>query len=246
MTTWWPYARLAAAALGLAAIIAQLARSVENALAATTEWGQHLPTVAANFLSFFTILSNLLAAIVLIVAAVWALRHRHDEEREPGWLAVLLVCVSTYMIVTGIVYNTLLRGVELPQGVTVPWSNEVLHVVFPLFLLVDLLFAPRRRALRWRAVAIATIFPIVWVVYTMIRANLIIAPATGEAWWYPYPFLNPHIVPGGYLGVAGYIVGIAIAIIGVACAVVWVGRKRGASQDVADTTHGEESPRARG
>lgn len=229
MTTWWPYARLAAAVLALAAIVAQLSRSIENALVVTTEWGQHLPTVAANFLSFFTILSNLLAAIVLIIAAIWALRHRRDSETEPNWLAVLLACASTYMIVTGIVYNTLLRGVALPQGVTVPWSNEVLHVVIPLFLLVDLLFAPRRRALRWSAVALATIFPIVWVVYTLVRANLIIAPATGNPWWYPYPFLDPHLVPGGYLGVSGYIVGIAIAIIGVACFVVWIGRRRGAS-----------------
>ncbi|QDE33422.1 hypothetical protein FIV50_00530 [Microbacterium foliorum] len=229
MTTWWPFARLAAAVLGLAAIIAQLARSIENALASTTEWGQHLPTVAANFFSFFTILSNVLAVIVLAIGAIWSLRHRRGTEPEPTWFAIILACVSTYMIVTGIVYNTLLRGVELPQGVTVPWSNEVLHVVIPLFLLADLLFAPRRRALRWSAVAIATIFPIAWVVYTMIRANLIIAPATGETWWYPYPFLNPHIVPGGYLGVAGYIVGIAIAIIGVACFVVWVGRRRSAA-----------------
>lgn len=232
MTTWWPYVRLAAAALGLAAIVAQLARSIENALAATTEWGQHLPTVAANFLSFFTILSNLLAAIVLIIAAVWALRHRGDGP-EPTWLAVLLVCVSTYMIVTGIVYNTLLRGVELPQGVTVPWSNEVLHVVFPLFLLIDVLVAPRRRVLGWRTVAVTAIFPLVWAVYTMIRANLITAPSTGNAWWYPYPFLDPRLVPGGYLGVAGYIVGIAAAIIGVGCFAVWVGRKRGARVPVA-------------
>lgn len=229
MTTWWPYARLAAAALGLAAVIAQLSLTVQIALEASTPYGSHLPTVWTNFLSFFTIDSNIIAAVVLVIAAIWALRHRGDAEAEPRWLAVLLVCASTYMIVTGIVYNTLLRGVELPQGVTVPWSNEVLHVVIPLFLLADLLFAPRRRALRWRAVAIATIFPITWVVYTMIRANLIIAPATGETWWYPYPFLNPHIVPGGYLGVAGYIVGIAIAIIGVACFVVWVGRRRGAA-----------------
>lgn len=233
MTTWWPYARLAAAALGLAAIIAQLARSIENALAATTEWGQHLPTVAANFLSFFTILSNLLAAIVLIIAAVWALRHRRDDEPEPTWLAVLLACVSTYMIVTGVVYNTLLRGVELPQGTTVPWSNEVLHVVFPLLLLIDVLVAPRRRALGWRTVAVTAIFPLVWAVYTMIRANLITAPSTGNAWWYPYPFLDPRLVPGGHLGVAGYIVGIAIAIVGVGCFVVWVGRKRGARVPVA-------------
>lgn len=233
MTTWWPYARLAAAVLSLAAIIAQLSRSIQNALDATTEWGQHLPTVAANFLSFFTILSNLLAAIVLIIAAVWALRHRRDDRPEPNGLAVALACASTYMIVTGIVYNTLLRGVELPQGVTVPWSNEVLHVVFPLFLLLDVLFAPRRRALSWSTIFIAAIFPILWAIYTMIRANFITSPATGNTWWYPYPFLDPRLV-GGYLGVAGYIVGIAIAIIGVAALVVLVGRRRGARVAAGD------------
>ncbi len=84
------------------------------------------------------------------------------------------------MIVTGIVYNTLLRNVELPQGVTVPWSNEVLHVVIPLFLLADVLLAPRRRALGWSTIAVTAIFPLVWAVYTLIRANLIIAPATGQ------------------------------------------------------------------
>jgi uncharacterized membrane protein SirB2 len=228
MTTWWPYLRIAAALLALAAVIAQLNRSVQNALDATTEWGGHLPTVAANFLSFFTIESNILAAIVLLVAAIWALRHRRTTDAEPRWLAVLLVCVSTYMIVTGIVYNTLLRNVELPQGVTVPWSNEVLHVVIPLFLLADVLLAPRRRALGWSTVAVTAIFPLAWAVYTLIRANLIIAPATGQPYWYPYPFLNPHTVPGGYLGVSGYIVGIAIAIIVVAAGVVWIGRRRGA------------------
>lgn len=226
--TWWPYARLAAAVLGFAAIIAQLTRTIQNAVEADTTWGGHLPTVSANFLSFFTIESNLLAAVVLAIGAVWAWTRGRDSEREPRWFAVLLVCVSTYMIVTGIVYNLLLRNVELPQGVTVVWANEVLHVVIPLFLLADVLFAPKRRALPWITMLIAAAFPIVWAVYTLVRANVIIAPATGDPWWYPYPFLDPHLVPGGYLGVSGYIVGIAGAIIGVAAFVVWVARRRDA------------------
>ena len=109
----------------------------------------HLPTVVANFLSFFTIQSNLAAAIVLAIAAIWTWGRGRNADVEPRGLAVALVCVSTYMIVTGIVYNTLLRGVALDQGVTVPWSNEVLHVVVPVILLLDVLFAPRRRAVSW-------------------------------------------------------------------------------------------------
>lgn len=230
----WSYVRVAVAALTFAAIIAQLIRTTERALEATTDYASHVPTVVANFLSYFTIQSNLFTAILLVIAAVWAWTKGKDAETEPRWLAILLACVTTYMIVTGIVYNTLLRGYPLDQGVTVWWSNEVLHVVIPLFMLIDLFAAPKRRALAWSTVAIIAIYPIVWAVYTLIRANFIIAPANGNPWWYPYPFLDPHLLPAGYLGVAGYIIGIAIAIVGVGVGVVWVGRWRAQRRVVAE------------
>ncbi|PVE97906.1 Pr6Pr family membrane protein [Microbacterium sp. TPD7012] len=232
MTTWWPYARLAASVLAVAAIVAQLVRSIDVARSAETEYGQHMPTVIANFFSFFTIESNVLAAVALASGGIWALRQKDRTLVEPRWLAVLLVCASTYMIVTGVVYNTLLRGIPLPQGATVPWSNEVLHVFVPIIMLIDVLVAPRRRALGWGAVGIAAIFPIVWVVYTLIRANLVIAPATGNPYWYPYPFLDPH-QPGGYGAVTLYVLLIAAIIIGAAAGVVWIGRKRGTRPAVA-------------
>lgn len=217
-TTTWGILRLAAAALIAAAVVAQLARTLDNAVQAD----QHLPTVIWNFFSFFTVESNVFAVIVLVIAAIrgWTAR----EERDPAWLAVALAAVSTFMIITGIVYNLLLRGIELPQGQTVPWSNEVLHVVGPLFLLLDVLFAPRRRGLPWAAIGIVVMYPIVWAVYTLVRANLVTNPGTGDPWWYPYPFLNPH-VQGGYGGVAIYIVGIAIAFAVVASGVVAIGRR---------------------
>lgn len=216
--------------LGFAAIIRQLTLAVNNAVASESDWGRHLPSVVTNFFSYFTILSNLLAAIVLVIAALWALRARRSASPgstsiEPAWLATLLLCVSTYMIVTGIVYNLLLRSISI-AGISDVWTNESLHVVIPLFLLADVLFAPGRRALPWSAMLAAVVVPVVWAVYTLVRANFITGPATGNPWWYPYPFLDPHLVPGGYLGVSAYIVGIAAAIILVAAGVVWVGRRR--------------------
>ncbi|MFS0853359.1 Pr6Pr family membrane protein [Microbacterium sp. 179-I 3D4 NHS] len=225
MNSWWPSLRIAAAALGTAAIVRQLTQSVGNALDSSTEWGAHLPTVVANFFSFFTILSNIGAVVAFTAGAVWMLRTRRNDTPEPRWLAVLLVCASTYMIVTGIVYNVLLRGISL-EGLSEVWTNETLHVIIPLAMLADVLFAPRRRALGWSAALIAAIFPIVWAVYTMVRANFVTGPLTGNAWWYPYPFLDPH-APSSYLVVAVYIVGIAVVIVGVAAGVVAIGRRRG-------------------
>ena len=99
----WPFVRIGTTGLVLSAVISQLIRSVQRALAAETEYAGHLPTVIANFLSFFTIQSNLAAAVVLAIAAFWAWGRGRDADVEPRGLAIALVCVSTYMIVTGIV-----------------------------------------------------------------------------------------------------------------------------------------------
>ncbi|HEX7349852.1 Pr6Pr family membrane protein [Brachybacterium sp.] len=225
MTTWWPYLRLLAAALALVAILRQLTLAIGSARAAETPWGSHVPTVIANFFSYFTILSNLSCVVALVLGGIWLLRARRDDSVEPVWLATLFACASTYIIVTGIVYNVLLRSIPI-AGISDVWTNETLHVVIPLVLLADVFLAPRRRFPPWRTIGVVVMFPILWAVYTMFRANLVTGPATGDPWWYPYPFLDPHLVAGGYAGVAGYIVAIALVITAVAAGVVWIGRRR--------------------
>ncbi|GAA1871350.1 Pr6Pr family membrane protein [Myceligenerans crystallogenes] len=223
----WPVVRIVGAALIVAAVVAQLQRTVSIALQATTPHGSHLPTVVANFFSFFTIDSNVVAAVALVVAAAWTWTAGRGSGREPRWLALLLAGATTYMLVTGVVFNVLLRGIALPQGATVPWSNEVLHVVGPLVMLADLLLAPRRRALGWGAILAVIAFPLAWIGYTLVRAGLVVAPATGDPWWYPYPFLDPRSpMTGGPGGVAAYVAGIAVVIATAAAVVVWVGRRR--------------------
>ena len=117
------------------------------------------------------------------------------------------------MITTGVVYNLLLRNAQV--GISAPWVNEVLHVAAPLLLLADAFFAPRRRPLRWRVLVLIVSLPIAWIGYTLLRANHVVSPITGDPWWYPYPFLNPHTVAGGWGGVIAYSIGIAIALLAV-------------------------------
>lgn len=213
-TTWWPYLRIAAAVLAVAAIVAQLIRSLEIAAAATTEWGGHLPTVFANFFSFFTIESNVLAVVSLLIGAFVVAAGRTESQA----FTVFRLVAVTYMTVTLIVYNLLLRGIELPQGQTVPWSNEILHVVGPLLIIADWLFAPGRTRLEWNRVWAVVIFPIVWAAYTLIRGPIVD--------WYPYPFLNPGNSENGYLSVAFYVILIAAVMVGVGAAAIWVTRRR--------------------
>lgn len=230
--------RLAMAALIVAAIVTQLVKSVST----TIELGRDVATVVANFFSFFTILSNAAAAVVLASAAVWYFTRGRRAAVETPLLARALASVTTYMIITGLVYNLLLRLIELPLGSRpVPWSNEVLHLIAPLFLLADLFVGPLRRALPWRAIWSVIAFPIIWVIYTLVRGPLVVNPGTGDPFWYPYPFLNPN-GPGGWPSVILYVLGIAAAVLVVAALVIgWgrrVGRERELDHDTGD--HVEE------
>lgn len=221
--TGWTALRLAMAALIAAAIIAQFVSTVAGAAAADRD----VPTTIANFFSFFTILSNTASVVVLAWAGIRFLARGRRLEPDPLALAAALAWVSTYMVITGVVYNLLLRGLPL-QPETVAWSNEVMHVWGPLFLLLDLFLGPCRRRLPWKAALGAAIFPIAWIVYTLLRANLITNPTNGQPYWYPYPFLNPYESSWG--SVIGYMIGIAVTIIVVAFGAVALGRARGSRE----------------
>lgn len=207
--------RLVGVGIGGAAVIGQLVTSLNYwSSAGVTDF----VSPVTNFFSFFTILSNIAAIVTLCVSAVYAGLRR----AEPGWLTVTRVSVVSYMAVTGIVYNLLLRGIELPQGATLGWSNEVLHVVLPLIVVTDWLLAPGTVRLRWRAVGWVVAFPIVWAIYTMIRGPLAYDVVRHRETWYPYPFLDPAASPQGYATVAFYIILIALIIAGTgAAAILW-------------------------
>ncbi|THG30967.1 Pr6Pr family membrane protein [Naasia lichenicola] len=190
----------------IAAIVGQLAFSLDYGV-------PNVPHFLVNFFSFFTILSNAMAAIVLLAGAWFGLR----PASTPSWYTLVRGSVTTYMVTTGVVYNLLLRGISLDQATTLPWSNEVLHLFAPIYLLLDWLLAPGRERIAWQRFATILAFPAAWLVYTLIRG-----PIVG---WYPYPFLNPA-QPGGYGAVLIYCVAIAgfIGVMGVG--VVAVSRTR--------------------
>lgn len=211
--------RLAAASAGIAAIVGQLLTSLEF-------WGKNGVTdftlVITNFFSFFTIQSNVAAVVVFLIGAV-ILVARTGED--PQWFTVLRACVVTYMVVTGIVYNLLLRGVQLPQGATLEWSNEILHVAVPILMLLDWVFTPGRSPVSWKGIWVIIVYPIVWVIYTMVRGPFTPNEVLKESYWYPYPFLNPNLSHNGYLSVAFYIVLIAVVIAATGAGVIAISRR---------------------
>ena len=207
MRTVFGLIRVVAAGIIVAAIVGQLIYSLEVTPA------DQVPHFLVNFFSYFTILSNALAALALLIGAYFSFTRR----RDPAWFNVSLAAVVTYMATTGVVYNLLLRSISLDQGRTLPWSNEVLHLIAPIYIVLVWVLSPGKSPLKWSAIGTIVAFPLAWVVYTMIRGPLV--------GWYPYPFLNPA-QPGGYGAVAVYVIAIAGFIGIMSCAVIALSRTR--------------------
>ena len=223
--SWW---RLAAAAVGLSGVAAGYIVNVDRA----TRQGQDLAVVLANYFSLFTIVSTILSVAALTAAAAWSRLHP-GATREPLTIALGLALVTAPVLLLGVVYNVLLRGV--PSAVALgdsagiamldSYAVEVLHVVLPLYFLADLLFATRRRALPWWSLAVFVGYPLLWLVYTMVRGEFVADPSGAATWWYPYPFLDPH-GPGGWPSALTYITGIFAAFVGIGAGIIAVGRHR--------------------
>lgn len=165
-----------------------------------------------EYFAYFTIQTALINIVVLIVGGVLAFRTPID----PPLYAAIRASVFAYAVVTGVVYNLLLRGIPNDDGyIAPPWPNENLHVWIPIYIALDWLLNPTRPRLRWSTMALAVSFPLIWVGVTMVRGAL-----TG---WYPYPFLEPF-GPAGVPGVVQYVVGIAVLIIVLAALAVAITR----------------------
>jgi hypothetical protein len=101
----------------------------------------------------------------------------------------------------------------------------VLHVIACAYIVLDWFIAPGRTALAWRTLRAIAIFPIVWVIYTLIRAPFTAGELPNGKLFYPYPFLDPSLAHEGWFSVAFYIVLITVVVLGMGAVFIVVSRK---------------------
>lgn len=189
-------ARLAFAALGIVALAWIPLRNLDVAAFST-----------ANYFSYFTILSNVLAVVVLAGGAL-------ADPRSQLW-QLLRGATTVYMVITGIIYAVLLASVDVMLQDA--WINAVLHRILPLVILADWLISPPRDRISDRASLAFLAFPLVYGVYTLVRGPIVD--------WYTYPFLDPR--ESGYAQMAMGLVVLLVAMVFMSPAVNAAGRIAG-------------------
>jgi|GEM_PF-288418 len=198
------------------------------ALIANYQYVLEFPLFASvNFFSYFTIQSAMLAVVVLLVGAGYAL----TQHRDPPVLAAFRTIVTVYLLVSGIVFGLIaVQASTRDYRLDVPWSDTLLHFVVPVLALiawtVDAVIAVNP-PVPWATIGLVLIFPAGWLVYTLIRG--------ADIGWYPYFFLDAGQVDG-YLGVAVYCVLVLVIFVGLTAVLVGVHRRlalRGVRRRVA-------------
>jgi hypothetical protein len=185
------------AALGWAALALQLMLT----LALVRAQGGSALFGLWRFFGYFTIITNLFAAIVLSMAV-----FRRSTAR-------LEFCAATAMIMVGAVYSLLLREIWNPQGLE-KLADVALHDVLPVMTLLFWLFSPRRR-LTAKDVAASLVLPLAFCAYAMVRGAL--------DGWYPYPFIDVAVL--GVARVAVNCAVIAVVFTAMAVALGWLDRR---------------------
>lgn len=158
-------------------------------------------------LAFFTILTNILVAVVFSCIAIDRSGLRADWIVAGTMLSIVLV---------GVVYALLLRGtLEMSGGSKL--VDTLLHDVTPVCVPLYWIFFARKGGLAWRDPLRWAMYPLVYLVYGIGRGL-----ATGK---YAYPFLN--VLTLGWWRTALNALCIAIAFMVCGYAMVWIDNRMG-------------------
>ncbi|MGL4264627.1 MAG: Pr6Pr family membrane protein [Afipia sp.] len=159
-----------------------------------------------RFFSFFTIQTNILAALVL---SAFAIKTGPEE-----WLVHPFVrsAVAAYIVMVGIIYHSVLRPLEPMQNV-LSFTNIVMHYLMPVAYLLFWLTCVRKAGLRWYDPLLWLIYPLFYLGFVLVRGKM--------SGFYPYPFIDAKTL--GYAGVAANTAGLLIVCAAIGMCLVMTG-----------------------
>ncbi|RQO57887.1 Pr6Pr family membrane protein [Pseudomonas sp. KBW05] len=191
-----------------AALAGWLGLAIQQYLIFYSRWssGASLLGGLVNFFSFFTVLTNTLAVVVLSYALV-----KRDSAAKRFFLAPKVSSgISVSIAVVGLAYSLLLRHLWQPEGFQFI-ADELLHDVMPVLFLIYWWRCVPKGTLQLKHIGAWVVYPLVYFAYVLLRGHLL-----GQ---YQYPFIDvdslgyPHV----FLNAGGILVGfvlIALAVVG--------------------------------
>lgn len=192
-----------------AALAGWVGLAIQQYLIFYSRWtsGASLMGGLINFFSFFTVLTNTLAVVVLSYALV----NRPSAARRFFLAPAVSSGIAVSIVVVGLAYNLLLRHLWQPEGFQFI-ADELLHDVMPVLFAVYWWRYVRKGQLRFTHIGLWVIYPLVYFGYALLRGDLL-----GQ---YQYPFIDVSTLgyPQVFVNAGGILAGfvlIAAVVVGV-------------------------------
>ena len=159
-----------------------------------------------NFFSFFTVLTNTLAVVVLSYALV-----KRDSPAKRFFLAPGISSgITVSIVLVSLAYNLLLRHLWQPEGFQFI-ADELLHDVMPVLFFIYWWRCVPKGNLHLKHIGGWVSYPLVYFAYVLLRGDLL-----GQ---YQYPFIDVGTLgyPQVFVNAGGILAGfiaIALAVVG--------------------------------
>ena len=182
--------RLLALAAALAVVVGLVVQVVATAQRDSGYFDSDASRVA-NLFAFFTIQANIIVLGTCVVLALRPLRPRGQ------WFWVLRLDGVLCIAVTFVVFHVALADLQDLEGLD-RLADFMLHTASPVLCVAGWLASGPRRHVTWPVVRFSLAFPVLWLVFTLVRGPLV-------GGWYPYPFLDvddlgyPRVLLNGLL-----------------------------------------------
>lgn len=164
-----------------------------------------------NFLGLFSVVSGVLAVIMLAMLA-W-----RPERSSSLRFSSFRGAVTVYTSAAAILYVVLLAQTGGPPAPGEPWIEWTLYLVVPAAVAVDWVLHAPPIELPQSAPATWLSLPALYLAYAVGRGAV--------DGWYPYPFLDPAET-GGYPGVAIWVAAALGVILGLGYGYFWWANRR--------------------
>ncbi|MGJ1535574.1 Pr6Pr family membrane protein [Sphingobacterium multivorum] len=162
-----------AGSIGLITLFAVVGQFVLSALVSKLGRVEYI----VQFFSYFTILSNVMVLLCCFFTVCCSKSRMGLFFTKPE----TITAVTLYILIVGIIYNTLLRFLSHPQGLSMV-VDELLHVVTPLSFFLFWWRFLSKETIRWSHLFYWLIFPLTYLFYTLWHGSF--------SGFYPYPFVN--------------------------------------------------------
>jgi len=161
----------------VAATIGLFALALQFLLMANDPSGPDFRATIINFFSYFTILTNTLVALSMLLPVIAPASRAGQLLDKPSVRTVN----AGYSAVVALVYFFFLRNVGGDDG----WellADRLLHYVMPAMVMIDWLVFGSKGQVPWAIVGTSLVIPILYGGWTLAHGAL--------AGWYPYSFFD--------------------------------------------------------